>query len=297
MSFQILNKKQFDHQRWDALVDKDLESTIFSKSFYVNALVDDWSIVINNDWTGGMILPHKVILGQNILFTPNFMRYVEWIGEKPLRFDAVSKLLKASFQIIELNLKENYFSIDCNRRVHQVLMPNEIKLNQQAKRMLKKDQLALKWDFNFDPQLLIELISIELKEKTNAWHADSGANLYKLIQALKYANQLKTISFWDGDKLKGGLFLMEHQNTLTYLKGSVLSEGKSKGWMYQLIYASILFAGQKNKIFDFGGSGVDGVRRFNCNFGAMDLNYYTFTIDQSPLWYKILKYLKKWLKK
>lgn len=296
MSYQILHKTEFNSDQWDTLVARDTTSTIFSNSYYVDALAADWCIIVDDHWTGGMILPFKKRFGQRLLYTPNFMRYIEWIGEKPASFKDVFTLILSHFSIIDINFKENYFeNLTMIAKVHQVLKVNDYQLNQQAKRMLKKETVEYRWDFDFRLQDLISLVSDELKNKPNAWHTNSSAHLLGLVQNLNKRKKLHTLTIWDNDKLLGGVFLMKHLNTVTYLKGTVVNEGKSKGWMFHLMNEAIQDAFQQNCFFDFGGSNVEGVKRFNCNFGAKDTVYFTYR--KCPFWYKIINKIKKWLKK
>jgi hypothetical protein len=52
------------------------------------------------------------------------------------------------------------------------------------------------------------------------------------------------------------------------------------------------------KPFDFGGSEVDGVRRFNQNLGGIDQHYYIYTWNFAPAWFKLAKRMfQLWKKK
>ena len=89
----------------------------------------------------------------------------------------------------------------------------------------------------------------------------------------------------------------EAKNQLLYVKGTVDAETKSKGGMYLALNAAINYAKEKNLKFDFGGSNVEGVKRFNYNLGGVDATYFMHVQNNGPVWFKLAKIIKKRLGK
>ena len=52
----------------------------------------------------------------------------------------------------------------------------------------------------------------------------------------------------------------------------------------------------KGKVFDFGGSRVQGVRNFNQNLGGRDVHYSMLNWNNSPEWYKVAHKMAKMMK-
>ena len=69
-------------------------------------------------------------------------------------------------------------------------------------------------------------------------------------------------------------------------------EGKKAGVMYGIIDHAINRYMNDYRIFDFGGSEIEGVSNFYKKFGAKDRSYYNYSIDNLPAWYKALKRIK-----
>jgi hypothetical protein len=88
-----------------------------------------------------------------------------------------------------------------------------------------------------------------------------------------------------------GFFLLDKKR-ITYLKGAALDEAKKAGAMYR--HFKFAFERYQNDYanYYFGGSDIEPVANFFRKFGATDRNYYNYTIDNSPLWFKTLKRLK-----
>ena len=120
----------------------------------------------------------------------------------------------------------------------------------------------------------------------------SLTSLEALVKSLKKDQLLKVVAVRKENTIVGGLFLVEFNHSLLYLKGAFTPDSKKEGAMYGVMQYAIELAKAQNKRFDFGGSRVEGVRRFNVNLGGKDVTYHSFEWDNSPLWFKILKRAK-----
>jgi hypothetical protein len=67
--------------------------------------------------------------------------------------------------------------------------------------------------------------------------------------------------------------------------------------MYAMMLQAMAHAEEKQLVLDFGGSNVDGVRRFNLAFGAVDKTYIEWGFDRSPWWLKVARKVNGVLKK
>ena len=67
-----------------------------------------------------------------------------------------------------------------------------------------------------------------------------------------------------------------YKNVINYLKGVLTEEGKKNGAMYAMFDYIIKSNAQTGKVFDFGGSDIEGVATFYKKFGAYDNSYYSY---------------------
>ncbi|MGY8927293.1 MAG: hypothetical protein ACKVJC_08360, partial [Flavobacteriales bacterium] len=81
------------------------------------------------------------------------------------------------------------------------------------------------------------------------------------------------------------------------LKGTVTEEVKKNGGMYLALNSAIETADSNNKVFDFGGSRISGVKKFNSNLGGEDISYYFLEENKAPLWHKVISKIYFLLKK
>lgn len=170
----------------------------------------------------------------------------------------------------------------------------EQKFSSQAKRSLKKAlKNGLEIQFSSEYDSVLSVVSKELNHKFEGINEKSLLTLGKLFENAK--NEKCTRVFHFGQE--GGIVCLEKNGQLLYLKGTVTPEFKKNGGMYMALNSAIQYAKGKGLNFDFGGSQVEGVKRFNHNLGGKDEFYCHYLKEDYPFWYRLLKNLKRRLKK
>lgn len=290
MQFVSVDSVEIKRQ-WDELVSLH-QASVFSESIYLDATTENWSILYSDDLKSGMACPYVVKGGVKILVTPFFNRFMEWIGE-PVPEQELIAALKNEFPVADLQLGRG---CDLNQRVYQELKPGNVKLNQQAKRSLNKSvNFTVSREKNIPA--MMALLQNELQNRIHGINEQTLPVLEKLVK--NYADKrLGQFNLLDGDTWLGGIWILETDSTVLYLKGTTGEEAKKSGGMYKLMLNAIEYAASKEKIFDFGGSNVESVRRFNLNFGAEDVVYSHISWNNAPLWWRTVKKIRdKWIKK
>jgi hypothetical protein len=290
MQFVTLNSGE-ERKRWDELVTAN-GASVFSESAYLDATAENWLVLVTAEFKSGMACPYVVKGGVKILVTPFFNRFMEWIGN-PIPEEEILKALKSEFQVADLQVGKGF---SLNQRIYQNLAPGNLKLNQQAKRSLNKStQYFVKKEGNIP--LMLNLLRSELLNRIHGINEQTLPILEKLVTAYK-DKRLQQYNLYKEDEWLGGVWTLESESTVLYLKGTTTEEAKKSGGMYKLMLTAIEDAASKGKVFDFGGSNVESVRRFNLNFGAQDVVYSQLSWNNAPLWWKMLKTIRdKWIKK
>jgi hypothetical protein len=278
-------------QHWDELVSLH-NASVFSESSYLDATAEDWCILYTDDLKAGMACPFSIKAGVKVLVTPFFNRYMEWIGES-VSENEIIQALKTEFPVANLQVGNGF---GLNQQIYQKLEVGKLKLNQQAKRSLNKSkEFTIEQKVNIDP--MIDLLNQELAHKIQGINPDTLSVLKKLVKSYEHS-KLKQFNLWKNGEWLGGIWVLETDSTLLYLKGTTTEDAKKSGGMYLLIQSGIDYAHSNQKIFDFGGSNVASVRRFNLNFGAEDVVYSQLTWNNAPFWWKTIKMMRdKWTKK
>jgi hypothetical protein len=293
---QLVERSQLDEARWDTLVERDSKGTIFSTVAYLDGVAENWCVYVDEEYTQGIALPFAIRLGNKNLYNPIFFRYVEWLGTPLKNYDELDSVLRKEFIASSLCFRENLFNQKDEAFIYQEL--KTIDLHSQAKRAIKKFQkLPFVIKSIEESDELLELVVAVLEVKVDEFNTRNTARLKNLIANIKSKGLLRIQALYYEEKLIGGLFLIETEERVIYLKGGVEEIGKQNGAMYQMMYEAITDTLSKDKVFDFGGSRIEGVRKFNLNFGGIDQKYYPYLWDNSSFLFQLGKRVYKKIKK
>lgn len=294
----FIEREHIDIEKWDRLVSTTKGSSVFSMSFYLDAVAENWCILVNEDYTRGMAIPYVVRLKMRCCYTPIFVRYLEWCGPSmdDHRFMA---MLKAQFRQGQLNTKQKVRAKKLKRKVFQVIPPiSESDANSQTKRMLNKfgkSSLELTW--GDDLSMIMHHIRRELPQKVHSLNKASLDRLGVLVSVLQEKKMLQMLTVREKGRGVGGIFVVEFNGSLLYLKGAMNKDTKDMGGMYAAMQEAIDLSQSKQLLFDFGGSNAEGVKRFNTNLGGQDSKYYAISWDNLPTWFQIVMKIRGLWKK
>lgn len=289
---QLINADSTEVKRkWDELVSSH-KASVFSESTYLDATAGNWMILYSDNFKSGMACPYVLKGGVKVLVTPFFNRFMEWIGE-PVREQELIRALKNEFPVADLQVGSGF---SLNQRIFQKLDPGTLKLNQQAKRSLNKAADLQVEQGERIPEMM-NLLRNELQSRIPGINEETLPILEHLVNHYRHKGLVQFNLSGENEWL-GGIWIIETGTTVLYLKGTTGEEAKKSGGMYKLMHHAIAYAHSKGKVFDFGGSNVESVRRFNLNFGAEDVVYSQLSWNNAPFWWKTVKMIRdKWIKK
>lgn len=293
---KFIPQAQLDKKSWNELVSKN-SSDLFSYSWYLDACATDWCVLVDDEWKNGIALPFASHLGIENTAPAIFGRTLDFIGndssfqanawieiQKRFKLGRLQMERKIDFSAVNPTLK-----ISVSEKVHQTI-ESENKLGSQAKRMLKKAKKSgILIQETSDWRGIIAIAETELSAKISEFNAENLNRLRNLTQALSDTNQLICLGIFEGNQLTGGMLFARTPTINLYLKGAALPEAKKNGGMYLCMHEFIEKTKAENKIFDFGGSSVEGVQRFNYNLGGKDKTYFIYEWDFAPWWYQLAK--------
>ena len=296
---KLVTRENLDENKWKTWCENSPESQPFLSLEYLDAVSKSLQFLLNDDESGGMPLPYFEKLGVKTLYTPVFCRWVDWVGENPVSKKSLNEFLKQNFDVADVYFRQEMLSEKSEELIYQNVDSSGFKLNQQAKRKIKafeKTGVLISERIRIDEG--VEFLQNELSNRIETLKM-SDFDLLKMVLTNHHKNNcLKQLSFFEKDDLVGTVFLIETDQSILYLKGTCTSEWKNSGGMYALINHGIQLAFESNRTFDFGGSRIEGVRKFNRCFGGVDQHYFAYSWNDGPAWYRTLKELKnKWKKK
>jgi hypothetical protein len=290
---KIVERVDLNTELWDKLVLDSADSTIFSLSFYLDAVAENWCVLVDETYSKGIALPYTIRLNVKTLYTPIYLMYVEWLGEDMPK-DLIA-LLQKSFAVGDICMKDKFADPNRNEYVRQELI--ESKYNEQTKRALKRFEKSglqlVKGKLEKD---ILTIIESELPAKIASLDKQAILTLNKLVLVIAQNNMLSTYAILENNHVVGGILSMQFKNRIIYLKGAFTESSKKSGGMFKCISILIEEESTRQNIIDFGGSRVENVRKFNMNFGSVDRVYYNYTWNKAPFHFNVLKRLKNALK-
>jgi hypothetical protein len=296
---KFISRENIDCQKWDDLVTNTPGASVFSLSSYLDEIAENWMVYVDENYTKGIAVPFAVRLGIKTCYTPIFITKLEWLGANQHELAQFGMEVKDHFSIGNFCIRQRLENLKCLEFVEQVI-PSEsiISHGSQAKRMINKSEKhAHRIEHSADVSAIFSLIRSELLPKISSLTESSIQRLEKSMDKMSELGYLQVLSVFHGEHCVGGLFLIDFNQTVLYLKGAFTDVGKKNGAMYAAMQSAILQAKSEGKNFDFGGSRVEGVRHFNLQLGGVDRIYYCYQWDKSPCWYRWAKQLRKALRK
>ena len=297
----LQHHSRIDKVRWDKLVDSDNKALVFNKSYYLDAVCDNWYLYHDDLYSCGIIVCSITKLGIASVFPPFFHRSCDLVGDsRVFKVEDFESILLTSFKygIFQTSHLLKFNTIQKLKDLVFQELNEDIVLSNQAKRKIKNVEKVYKVElrFNINPEDLIALIFQVLPAKVDFFKTKSSYRIKKLIKQLESKEDLYSIGGFVNGDLVGGLFALKHKGRLIYLKGACKDDFLNAGMMYYLMNSLIEKSKEENLIFDFGGSNIKGVKYFNTKFGSKEVSYNMYHWNNSPFWFKILMRLKNRIK-
>jgi hypothetical protein len=296
---KFISRDNIDLQKWDDLVRKTPGSSVFSLSAYLDEIAENWMVYVDENYTKGIAVPFASRLGIKTCYTPIFITTLEWLGDTNGELSTFLTEVKSFFSLGNFCIRQQLDKHDCTRYVEQIIHPDSaIEIGSQAKRMLNKSQkVGHRIEYSNDPQPVLASIRSELLPKISSLTEASIERLERALRRLDAQQHVRILSVFDKQEFVGGLFLIDFNNIVLYLKGAFTDEAKKNGAMYNAMNFAIHQAHKEGKTFDFGGSRVEGVRHFNLQLGGKDRTYFVYQWDTSPSWYRAMKIVRNLFQK
>lgn len=285
---QLLERKDIEIEKWDDLVSRK-SNGFHSYSWWLDAIAENWSIIVDKEYEHGIALPFTVKAGVKTLYNPIFSEYLEFLGNLD---KGLSSIIQKEYPVIECGFEQDVLGIQSEEHVSQIIR-KEYSCSKMAQRNLKKGEEA---GFTIVECTTIERVfPIIESELIGIANSINERSLKVLKAALNEAGKRGFVRVYElikGDEIHAGLIFLENGHITYYVKGASLEAAKKSGSMYMLMDHVIRKTLEENKLFNFGGSRVEGVKRFNHQFGAEDFYRPYYSVNNAPGWFKLVKSIR-----
>ena len=302
MEFKILESKEIDKFIWDSRVDDSENRSLFGYSWYLDIICPNWCALIIGDYEYFLPLPYKKFLWWKIVYVPPFSSRFTFFSKHSLDvllFKEVINFLSNRFKFLSFNIEE-YQSVSEN-------IFFEKKYFQKLKLENNYSEIYINYSKSHKRNLLkSQKNSIEISETKDFKNLISMQKELFFKKNIKIKNKhFERLSMFFDEIIKKGLaflieakkddnvfcsiLFLEFKNYVTIFSATN-EEGKKNGAFFLLMDYYIRKNSNSQKIIDFAGSSIKGIKERNLGFGAEDFEY--FSIWSKDL-YKIFNILKK----
>ncbi len=306
MSIEFVPYKKIDFKKWDDCILNATNSLIYARSFYLDAIADNWDALILNDYEAVMPLVWRKKWGIRYLFQPSFVQQLGIFFKRDISPEVQETFISIAFeQFRYIDTTINYLNNDLflpagsiiTQRNNYVLSLNrsyeDLYTNYDAGftkslRRIKKFGLvyATSTDVGEVLELYTELYSRRLESVTER----DIRGFEKICISLAQTNHLIIRQAWSPEQeLLAVVLLLKDDRRLYNIISCITAAGKKKEANYFLYDQLIKEFSGRSLLLDLEGSDKKGIAAFYQKFSPVNQPY--FHIKQNDL-HPVLKLLK-----
>lgn len=300
---QYVKHDSIDKAKWDDCIKEASNGIVFAYSWFLDAVFDNWDCIILNDYEAVFPITQRSKFGLSYFFNPIFALQLGVFSKVELTkritaqfIQAIPKKLKLVDIALNFGNKVDNQSFEITDRKCQFIdltnQYNEISktYSTNLKRNLakgKKHQLEIR--ASDQSANISKLFKENRGESLKEMQEEQYQRLDVLLNEMKNRNLSEMYECWHEDELIAAACFSKTNGRILYVKGGSSPKGRQLGAMHFIMNYVIELHANSNLIFDFGGSSIEQVARFNHSFGAKDYLYQRLYRNNLPFFVKLLK--------
>lgn len=300
----FVENKNIDRSRWDNLISESRNGLIYSYSWFLDLVCENWDALIEDDYQFVLPLPRRKKFGIEYIFQPFYTNQFGVISTEEVSEGKVNSFLQ--------NIPRRFSYVDIMLNFQNRTTGTGYQITERKAQLLNLnfsyEELREKYDSNLKRNLqkaeknklvvLKEALPEEVTEYFRKARGDELGNFsskdYETLTKILATAAGKENGFMLGAYAKNELLaaagFLKDNRRIIFLKGGSSGLGREQGAMHLIMDYVLRQEQNKNLLFDFGGSIVPSVARFYKSFGAEDYLYLHVKRNLLPFY---LRWLKK----
>lgn len=280
LKIRFLQRKEIQTEKWDQVIAGSTAETIYPYSWYLDAVADNWSALVVDDYRFVMPVVWKRKAGMKYMYQPFYTQQLGVFSHEYVDPEQICRMLrilykKYRFGGLNLNVKNlvgegkpfavddksNYvltLNQDYNTHFH-VFTTNtrrNIRKSMDSGNLIEKNLPVAEL-----VRLKRENDVIKRSEEDYRW-------LVKLFETIQGRGAGKIYAIRTGNETTAAAFFAFSKTRAIYLLSASSPEGKERRGMFMIVDAFIRDHAGSGLILDFEGSNIPSVARFFGGFGA-----------------------------
>lgn len=296
MLLRLLKNKAIDKSKWDALVNTYALSPIYNSSALLDVLCPQWQLIVDDDYTCGMVVPFKSKWGLDIIATPPFIQKLECISALlPLEdvMKQVQQLLCSQFKLININTHHCILSAATTSQYLNLILPlnrSYASISEQyavlCKRKLKKANT-----YNF--QLVQDVDVTAILDNFVSFYASkinyTAHHIHQLLEFCQaHPRSIQTFGVVFDDKLIYSCLCYVDHKRVYYIISAPTPLAVQCNATYWCMDQIIRKYAEQDLILDFEGSNIEDIAFYYTRFGAVKEPYFNQKLNNLPFGIKQL---------
>jgi hypothetical protein len=298
---QLLPAHQIDKSKWNNCIAKAGNGLIYADTRFLDAMSDNWSGIISNDYTAVMPLPWRKKWGIKYVYVPPFIQQLGLFGTfHDHELDAVSKLLQQHFVYGDIHFNFSNSSVpaffsETKKRKNRVthLLPSYTELagsfSRDAQRNLQEANRHSLFFQEGGQEEAIQIFSQQMNYP-GAPNRNDMERFNKLCEEFASTQQSISRSVLDkNNQLLAAIVGLTDGKRIYNLLNLTTPEGRKNSANYFLFDRLIQEWAGKRLLLDWEGSELPGVQSFYLHWGGEWEYYYHVHLNRLPpplLWLK-----------
>jgi len=302
-SIRYITHNELDKSKWDNCIETASNGIVFAYSWYLDAVCDNWDALVLNEYEAVFPITKKSKFGLNYFFNPIFALQLGVFSNQKITTGLVNQFLEAipkklklvdiqlnfgnsvKNQLFEVSNKKCQF-IDLSSSYEEISKKYSTNLKRNLSKAIKQNcEIVL----SLETENVIKLFKENRGETLKEMKDEQYKRLHSLLIELKQRKLGKIYECWLEHELVASACFSITNDRIIYIKGGSTPKGREVGAMHMIMDEVIHLNSNSKFIFDFGGSSIEQVARFNHSFGATDYEYQRLYRNNLPFIVKLLK--------
>ncbi|MEO9571328.1 MAG: GNAT family N-acetyltransferase [Polaribacter sp.] len=299
---KYIKRKDLNTIKYDACIEQSIQSRIYAFSWYLDIVAENWDVLVLGDYDAVMPIPLRKKYGIKYIYTPFwliqlgiFTREDENENEfliklfETFRFVETRTNTRNSFSMFHLYQKKRHLQFLDLKEPYEILLSKFRRDRKKDLLKAKKNKLFVKIEYS--PKNLIDLHSSNVGKRVKEFKEKDYATLTSLMKTCIKRKKGEILSVYneEGMLVASGFFLMDKKRIVKLVSSTDFNNRKNGANTF-LIERAICRYYKGYEFFDFGGSSIESIKKFNLSFGSSIENYIELKYNNLP---KLLKFFKK----
>ena len=294
LKIDFLKRKEIQVEKWDRLIAGSPAETIYPYCWYLDAVSDNWSALVVDDYRFVMPVVWKKKAGMKYMYQPFYTQQLGVFSREYVDPELIRKMLrilykKFRFAGMNFNAKnlvgeEDPFIVD--DKSNYVMLLNQDYDSQyrgfstNAKRNIRK---SIEFSDLVEKNLPVdELVRLKRENDVFKRSEEDYRWLVNLFETIQQRGAGKIYAIRTGREITAAAFFAFSNTRAIYLLSASSQEGTERRGMFRIIDAFISDHAGSGVILDFEGSNIPSVARFFGGFGAQPEIYQGVSFNRLP---------------